>query len=293
MHIATLWGFCLVALTACTTNITLDVDDAKPILVIYGTLNDQLSYQQIKLSSSIGYFSNDKNKKISDAEVTITTSKGISYLLTEDKNEPGTYKTKDQMAGVPRESYRLKVLVDFNEDGEKETYEAEATMTEPVKMDEVRMPKEELPGYHYFSVNLYGQEPAGDNYYVCQYQVNETTYSRISKMFVFNDLALDNQYIKGQSIGHLFDAVDKDKYKDDKDFKNLVFVNENDKVKLYISNITKGYYNFLTQCQSGREGENPFFGGPLSNITTNIKGGAVGYFTAYTTSISECIAGKE
>lgn len=295
-YITALGCLCLwISLTfsACTADITLDTDDAKPVLVIYGTVTNQLAYQSVQLSSSTGYFSHEKNRQISDAQVTLSAGNGTVYDLVEDQKHPGIYLTKKQMAGIPGESYRLKVIVDFNEDGKAETYEADATMTQQVVMDSVRMPKEEITGYHFYSINLYGQEPAGDNYYVCKYQVNDTLYSQISKMIVFNDLALDNQYITGQSISYMFDSKDKDKYKNDDDFNTMVFITENDKVTTYISNITKGYYNFLMQCQNGRQGENPFFGGPLSNISTNIKGGAIGYFTAYTTSISECVAGKK
>jgi hypothetical protein len=34
-------------------------------------------------------------------------------------------------------------------------------------------------------------------------------------------------------------------------------------------------------------GENPFFGGPASNIITNISNGGLGYFTTYAGSTAE------
>jgi len=62
------------------------------------------------------------------------------------------------------------------------------------------------------------------------------------------------------------------------------YVKQGDKITLCISLIEKGYHDFLLQCQSERRGENPFFGGPASNITTNITNGGVGYFAAFSTT---------
>ncbi|MCE5225970.1 MAG: hypothetical protein LLG05_08925, partial [Porphyromonadaceae bacterium] len=59
------------------------------------------------------------------------------------------------------------------------------------------------------------------------------------------------------------------------------FVESGDKITIEISRVEKGYYDFIMQCQQGIDGENPFFGGPPSNIDTNITMGAVGYFSSF------------
>ena len=41
------------------------------------------------------------------------------------------------------------------------------------------------------------------------------------------------------------------------------------------------YYNFIYQCEMQQSGENPMFGGPAANITTNISGGACGFFSSF------------
>ena len=51
----------LLGLSSCTESIELDTDDADPVIVIYSTLTDELTYQQVQLSSSTGYFDGNKN----------------------------------------------------------------------------------------------------------------------------------------------------------------------------------------------------------------------------------------
>jgi len=46
-------------------------------------------------------------------------------------------------------------------------------------------------------------------------------------------------------------------------------------------NIERAYFDFISDCSRERRGENPFFGGPPSNISTNLSAGAVGCFTSF------------
>jgi len=280
------------SLASCTEEITLNTYDSDPVIVVYGTVTDLPIHQEIKLSKSTGYFDQNHNTKISGATVTITTGSGTVYDLKEDSSQPGTYRTVDVLTGVPGESYHLKVLVDFNGDGVMETYEADATMPVKVALDSLTVVNEILVGYSYYSFNLYAQEPKGENYYLCQYQINDTLYSKLSQQSLLDDITIENQYIDGLSCNYLPDATQRDKYEDNTDYDTMVFVTEGDKIKLFFSNISKGYYDFVLQCQDEKDGENPFFGGPFSNITTNISGGGVGYFSAFAIDEKDAIATK-
>lgn len=282
-----------LSFTSCTETIKLDTDKADPVIVIYGVITDEMAYQEIHLSASSGYFEGIKNPKISNATVTISSDNGENYQLQEVTDEPGAYRTTIQIAGKPGKTYYLKVITDFNKDGIPDTYEAEAKMETKVELDSMDISYEEIANYHYYSFNIYAQEPVGDNYYMCRYTINDSVYNQISKYIIFDDLSVDNQYIRGTSIGYFNDESERDKYVDDSNYDDIVFVANGDAVKLELSNINKGYYNFLKQCQDEKDGENPFFGGPLSNITTNIKGGGIGYFAARSISKATSIAKKE
>ncbi len=278
-------------LSSCTEDITLDTDNTTPVIVIYGTITDEPVYQEVHVSASTGYFETNKNPKISGAVVTISTGSGDVYTLKEVSSAPGTYRTETPLAGKLGETYHLKVVVDFNNDGVLDTYEATAAMKkDKIAMDSINVTREQITNRNFYSFNIYAQELEGKNYYMCRYEVNDSLYSQISKYIIFDDLSFDNQYIKGTSIGYFPDYLDRSKYEDNDDYESMVFIAEGDRVKVKISNIDKKYYDFLHQCQDERDGEDPFFGGPLSNISTNITGGGIGFFAAYSVSEAGSVA---
>ncbi|WP_321330730.1 DUF4249 domain-containing protein [uncultured Bacteroides sp.] len=277
------------AFVGCTETINLDTNDTDPVIVIYGLITDVPAYQEVQVSSSTGYFDDAPNAKISGAKVSISTDDGEIYNLKEVASTPGIYKTTELMSGAPGKTYHLTVKTDFNNDGADETYEAETKMPEKVELDSINITSQKVTGYKFFSINMYAQEPAGENYYMCRYQINDSLYTQISKYIIFDDLSLDNQYIKGLSLSYFADLEDKSRYSDD-DIKDMAFIASGDSVKVLFSNISKAYYNFLTQCQEEIDGENPFFGGPLSNIDTNISNGGIGYFGAYCVSEAAGVA---
>ena len=80
--------------SACTEDITIKTDNSAPVLVVYGTLTDQLKKQEIQLSSSSGYFDAEANKRISGATVTLQEDSNNvvrTYNLIEDSSKRGVY----------------------------------------------------------------------------------------------------------------------------------------------------------------------------------------------------------
>jgi len=282
-------SFIAIFLYGCTETIELDTNDAKPVIVIYGVLTDVPSYQEIQISSSTGYFDNKPNPRISDAIVSITSEEGTEYVLQEVDTVPGLYRTSVLMSGIPGKTYTLEVKTDFDGDGTGETYSAEAKMEEKAMLDSIDITTLDMMGYEFFSVNVYMQDPAAKNYYFVRYQINDSLYSKISRSIVFDDLGVENQYIEGASIGLFPDWKEKDKYTED-DAHVMAFMRTGDAIRLQLFCASKGYYNFLLQCQKEIVGENPFFGGPLSNVATNLSNGAAGYFAACTLSEKQAIA---
>jgi hypothetical protein len=109
----------------------------------------------------------------------------------------------------------------------------------PVKLDSIDISYEKIAKYHYYSFNIYAKEPAGTNYYMCKYIVNDSVYDRISKYVIFDDLSYDNQYINGSSIGYFFDDTERDEYKDADDYNMMTFIADGDVVKLQLSILAK------------------------------------------------------
>lgn len=282
-------SFLAVFLYGCTETIELDTNNTKPVIVIYGVLTDVPSYQEIQISSSTGYFDNKPNPRISDAIVSITSEEGTEYVLQEVDTVPGLYRTSVLMSGIPGKTYTLEVKTDFDGDGTGETYSAEAKMEEKVILDSILITTPDMMGFEFYSINLYAQDIADKSYYFARYQVNDSVYNKISTYIVFDDMGIENQYTNGASIGYFPDIKEKDRYTEE-DAKHMTFIKPGDTVRLQLCSISKGYYNFLLQCQKEIVGENPFFGGPLSNVATNLSNGAIGYFAARTLSEKQEIA---
>jgi len=59
--------------------IEVQTNDTDPVLVVYGSVTTETSYQTIEISRSAPYFKNDSNLQISDAKVTIESTDGSRF----------------------------------------------------------------------------------------------------------------------------------------------------------------------------------------------------------------------
>ncbi len=267
------------AAAGCTAPIELPVKDSPPVIVIYGCLTDIPGRQSVQISSSSPYFDTQPNAGVSGAVVTITSSKGDVLALAEDPARPGTYRTEQYVAGVAELDYHLNVRVDFDGDGVTETYTATATMLSSPPIDSVSVRSFSMMGQQRFAARIYALDPPTEDYYLPRFWVNGTLVTdRISRYSAISDLSINGQYVDGMIIEMFPDADHPNP--DDENY-NQPPIKVGDRVTLHFSRIDKGYYNFIRFAQDEKNGESPFFGGPASNIPSNITGGAVGYFTAY------------
>ena len=276
---------CIIILTfSCTAPIDINTRDSEPVLVIYGCLTDENINQKIRLTRSSPYFHNTENQIVSDAKVWVTTSNGREYPFVHDEN--GYYLSQRRFSVVSGMTYHLSVEVHMNKDGVKDLYEAE-TMTLPlVPIDSVTITSLNIMGFQHYSLNIYTQEPSDtENYYLFKYFINDSiSNDKITDLIISDDLMFNGEYLNGISIRYFNAAADFEDRDNDRD---MYLVSPGDRIRLQMMNIEKGYYLFIRDCMMEKYGENPFFGGPPSNIHTNLPKGAVGYFTSY------CIHQKE
>lgn len=280
--------FFMAVTNSCTEDTTINTTDSAYIPVIYGTITDQNIRQQIQISSSNGYFDKEQNKSISNAVVTLSEDSSVishSYVLTQDSVGSGIYLTPHPVMGKPGWTYKLSVLMDFNNDGTAEEYTATCTMPEKLKVDSFNVTKKEVGEYTLFSLNISAQDQKDEeNYYFGKYAINGVWYNKISKYIAFDDMSLNGQYVRNLSVWNFEDIKDKSKFSDD-DAKDMVFMSSGDSIVVEFSNISKDYFDFINDCTAQKDGSNPMFGGPPANISTNISNGARGFFTAYAVSI--------
>ena len=278
---------CLLATAlffSCTAPIDIHTDDSEPVPVIYGYLTDEFRNQYVRVTRSSPYFHEAENEFISDAKVWVTSSTGREYPFVHDTN--GYYISQRRFSAVSGVTYRLSVEVDFMNDGVIELYEAETTTLPKLPVDSINVTSLNIMGFHHYSLNLFMQEPSEtNNYYLFKYVINDTvTNDRISDLIIADDEMINGEYMAGVSIRFFNAASDMEEISEDWD---MYFVNPGDRIRLQILNIEKGYYTFIRDCSTEKYGSNPFFGGPPSNIYTNLSNGAIGYFSSY------CIQEKE
>ena len=276
--------FAIVSFFSCVAPIDINTRDSEPVIVIFGQLTDEIEYQYIRITSSSPYFDNKTNMVVPNAEVMVTSSGGEEYLFISEKE--GYYVSEKKFAARVGNTYYLTVEVDFNKDGVVETYEAETTILPIIQVDSLEVKPINIMGYNHYTLNLFMQEPQEtENYYLFRFFINDSiSNNKISELIVSDDRMYNGAYLSGISVYYFEDATGDSPYADEeRDF----FVKSGDKIRLQVLNIEKGYYHFINECISEKYGENPFFGGPPSNIATNMSNGAIGYFAGF------CIQGKE
>ena len=263
---------------SCTAPIDIDTRNSEPVLVIYGYLTDDFKNQYIRITKSSPYFHEAENKFISEANVWVTSSTGREYPFVHDVN--GYYVSQRRFAAVSGVTYHLSVEVDFRNDGVVELYEAETTSLPKLPVDSINVTSINIMGFHHYSLNIYMQEPPEtDNFYMFKYIINDTvSNNKISDLIIADDEMINGEYMDGVSIRYFNAASDFEETDEDWD---MYFVNPGDRIRLQILNIEKGYFTFIRDCSIEKYGSNPFFGGPPSNIFTNLSNGAIGYFTSY------------
>ena len=267
--------------SSCTELIELKTANSEPVVVIYGCLTEDFVHQTVCVAMSSPYFELAPNKPVSNAFVSILSSDDQIFEM-EETGEKGLYRTKMPMAAITGISYHLTVSIDPDQNGNLKHYEATAIMQRPFPVDSINIEVRNIMGYKHYALNLYAQEEEGPDYYCARTIINDSlTVLKISGYTVFDDYGMDGHYIDGLTL-MLLEDIENEQFGNTDSYYD--FVKPGDKVTLCISLIEKGYHDFLQQCQRERRGENPFFGGPASNITTNITNGGMGYFTAFSTT---------
>ncbi|WP_080903892.1 DUF4249 domain-containing protein [Parabacteroides sp. Marseille-P3160] len=272
-----------ILLTGCTADIDIKTNDSEPVIVIYGLLTNEYKKQSVRLTRSSPYFSQEKNEAVSGAVVRITSSLNEEFNLMESQSEKGTYETTDSLSAKAGITYRLNIQVDFDGDGIVDTYEAETVMQPAISLDSIRIKPLRIMGESYYALNLYATDSPDEDYYICNYFVNDTLKTdRISRYRMLGDEIVNGEYINGLTIEYFLDRKEAKKHENEDNFDDLIFVSPGDHITIEMNKVEKSYYLFIIDCQMEMKGENPFFGGPASNIRTNISKGGTGFFSAYT-----------
>lgn len=252
-----LLGFLLFStLLGCKKVIDVSLKNSNSQIIITGEVNDHPGPYLVNITKSINFTEDNNFPPVSGAFVTITGN-GLADTLIETM--PGIYATHLLTEGIPDSSYSLYVLAEGKE------YTATSVMPEHVRLDSIDF----MSGVRnaIFPVAYFQDPPDVANYYQFIEFIDGKRLNDGRGNFVFDDRLSDGRYIS------------RVLYNDSSDIKSGTTV------LVQMKCVDKPVYNYLNELlQISGGGGNGFSSPAPANPTSNISGGALGYFSANTIS---------
>jgi len=254
----------LVILTAsafffasCEKVINVDLNNAAKKYVIEGIVSDKAGQSKVLLSTTKNFDENNSFVGVSGASITVTDNLGNTTTFAETAT--GIY-TAPSLVATTGKTYSLNVITNGN------TFTAVSTMPQKMNIDTVFASDELLFGEATKLVNYAYQDPIGKG--------NGLRFVEyINGLQVKNILLRDDDYTDGNYVqSKLWYMADNN---DDK-FK----IKQGDKVDVDIFCISPDIYKYWFSLDQSATGANQ--SASPANPVTNIKGGALGYFSAQT-----------
>jgi uncharacterized membrane protein len=243
------------AFYGCKKVIDVHLNNGTVQTVITGEVTNRPGPYLVTISKSVNFSADNIFPTVSGAFVVIA---GNGVIDTLSETSPGTYATH-KLIGKPGSSYVLYVSA------EGQIYTAISTMPQPVRLDSLGL----LSGRkdNIFPI-AYFKDPAGiKNYYQFIEYANGKRFSNGKGNTIFDDRLSD-----GRNISNIL-------YTDDStDIKSGI------SLTVQMNCIDKPVYNYLLEFLQVSGGGRGFSGPAPTNPTSNISGGALGYFSAFSES---------
>lgn len=251
----------VLAFSSCQKDIDLDLNSANPIIVIESNYAAEDSTVNVRITKTVNYFGSQIVPTVDNATVTITDENGVSQSVPFSAS--GDYILTNY---IPQ----FNTIYSLNVVAEGISYTASSKMVSPVIMDPIEFDWFE-GGFGFdqgFVMVINFLDPADTvNFYAARFTVNGTEFDRLNEGFTQDDSFTDGNYQSRPLFGGpQIDSLDT--------------------VGLELLSIDEAIYNYLNEAAS-------IVGGSTSaapgNPTTNWDNGALGYFSAYSSSREEVI----
>jgi len=244
----------LLAISGCKKVIDVHLKDSETQIVITGTVDNRPGPYELKITKTIDFNSDNIFPAVSGAVVKITGN-GVTDSLTE--TSPGVYSTHI-LQGKAGKTYSMYVST-----GGKE-YTATSTMPHSVHLDSIDFRSGRRDAL-YAVANFRDPEGISNYYQFIEYADGEK-FRNGRGISVFDDRLSDGRY-----INRLL-------YNDSSDIKSGIVLT------VEMNCVDKDVYNYLNELLQISGGGEGFSSPTPANPTSNIRGGALGYFSAHTTS---------
>ena len=257
--------------TACTESLDVDLNEGENNrLVVAGEITNEPGPYSVRLTRSTSYFYNQPAPAELGAMVTISDGEQ-TFILLDDDND-GTYWTDSSALGIPGRTYRLNIKLANGEE-----YEAVDHMPIPNRFDTIYYEYTNveygltLPEYHYFFYASFTEQKGVDDCYQFYVYFNDSCYNSN-----FED-------VKWAYAGSIYDGCGV--------FENIQICDANEdsipkkpEARFDLFSISPEYRQFIKDMSDETFGNSTILQGPPANIYTNVSNGALGFFSAKSTT---------
>lgn len=238
--------------TSCTKEIDLPLPNDSNKVVIEANVNEGAGPHTVRVSRSVAFTNTNTFPAINGAIVTLSDDQGNSEQLTE--TSPGNYTTST-LEGVQGRNYCLSTTVDGT------TYTAECRMPYHVPLDTVRIDSLQIFGDYQKLIFVACTDPGG---VVNNYRYLLRVNGELQDGILVQTDRVDDGLVIEQPLNFMDDET----------------LYPGDVVEVTMQNITPEVYRYFFGLQQNMGGETAAPADPVSNIS----GGALGYFSAHTSS---------
>lgn len=248
------WLLVSFAGLSCEKIIHVNINNVSKKYVIEGFISDSTTCR-VFISQTLNIADSNNFYGVPGAKVTVTENGKTPVILSPAK-EDGEYQT--DFKGKPGNTYSLKVEVGGN------VFTASSTMPQPVKLDSVFVTERVFLGMTRKIATVKFRDPPGiKNFYKFVQRVNGAKNTTI---FLLDDKLFDGREVTNELL--IFDSSPGNTLEGGDQLRVEMLCIE-EPVHLY-------WYSLMQSSLGGQQGASP--GNPVSNI----KGGALGYFSAHT-----------
>lgn len=263
--------YCLIVVilsTACEKTIVLDPGQTEALFVVEGLITNTLSKHQVKISKSQTFNASGGALGVSDATVSVTDDLGQSIEYNEI--QPGVYRAKEAFAGEIGRRYTLTIDYEdrqFTATEEMTDMGSVDTLVSIVNQEEADDPEDEG---RFYDLLVFMTEPQEtENFYLFKFYRNgELENFDGDDVYVFDDVA----------IGGQLEALPAP-----------VFYAEGDVARTEVYSLSRRAFRFFTDLSNNIGNDGGLFSSQPANISTNLEGGAIGYFQVSAIDIDEMV----
>lgn len=248
----------MLMLTSCTEVIDIELNEADRRFVVEGSITEGTDSAYVLVSKTTSFFGTFQPEAVTDAQVFLTMPDGSEIQIPHVTD--GKYIVHG-LTVANASDYSIRVEAD------DKTFTGADYMMPSVTLDSLEYEFDEglFGGEDGYSVFLDFQDQPGKNFYRVVYKVDGELQNTADDIMVFDDNLNDGAFIRIPIFTYSFAAGDS--------------------VDIELQSLSPELYEFYQTfaAVASEDAGSPFAAAP-ANPNTNIEGGALGVFGAYTSS---------